>query len=477
MLRHRKAKIVATLGPSSQTFDQILDLHEAGADVFRLNFSHGNHAQHRQTYEIIRSIEQKVKSPIAILADLQGPKLRIGQFTDGSIILSEGDRFILDTHDALGDSTRVYLPHPQLFQAIQTGIELLLDDGKIRLLVETISDHQIITQVITGGKLSNRKGVNVPGVTIPISAITEKDRHDLEFALDLGVDWVAISFVQRPEDVLEARDLIENRAKLVSKIEKPKAMEHLIDIIGLSDGVMVARGDLGVEMAPEEVPTAQKTIIRECREAGKPVIVATQMLDSMIQNPSPTRAEASDVATAIYDGVDAVMLSAESASGDFPKESVSMMNRILRQVEQDPFYLNLVQVYRPSIRATIYDAMTSAARQVAQTIPIKAIVTFTETGNSTLRETRELPKSPVVALTPNERTARMMNLYWGTLPIMCEPISSLAEMVRKASDKLVSNQVAQKGDHVIVLAGVPFGQQSGTNIMRILEIDSDYKDR
>ncbi|MBX3486725.1 MAG: pyruvate kinase [Candidatus Paracaedibacteraceae bacterium] len=477
MLRHRKAKIVATLGPSSQTFDQILDLHEAGADVFRLNFSHGNHAQHRQTYEIIRSIEQKVKSPIAILADLQGPKLRIGQFTDGSIILSEGDRFILDTHDALGDSTRVYLPHPQLFQAIQTGIELLLDDGKIRLLVETISDHQIITRVITGGKLSNRKGVNVPGVTIPISAITEKDRHDLEFALDLGVDWVAISFVQRPEDVLEARDLIENRAKLVSKIEKPKAMEHLIDIIGLSDGVMVARGDLGVEMAPEEVPTAQKTIIRECREAGKPVIVATQMLDSMIQNPSPTRAEASDVATAIYDGVDAVMLSAESASGDFPKESVSMMNRIIRQVEQDPFYLNLVQVYRPSIRATIYDAMTSAARQVAQTIPIKAIVTFTETGNSTLREARERPKSAVVALTPNERTARMMNLYWGTLPIMCEPISSLAEMVRKASDKLVSNQVAQKGDHVIVLAGVPFGQQSGTNIMRILEIDSDYKDR
>ncbi len=477
MLRHRKAKIVATLGPSSQTFDQILALHEAGADVFRLNFSHGSHAQHRQTYEIIRSIEQKVKSPIAILADLQGPKLRIGQFADGNIILSEGDRFILDIHDELGDSTRVYLPHPQLFQAIQTGIELLLDDGKIRLLVETISDHQIITRVITGGKLSNRKGVNVPGVTIPISAITEKDRHDLEFALGLGVDWVAISFVQRPEDVLEARDLIENRAKLVSKIEKPKAMEHLIEIIGLSDGVMVARGDLGVEMAPEEVPTAQKTIIRECREAGKPVIVATQMLDSMIQNPSPTRAEASDVATAIYDGVDAVMLSAESASGDFPQESVSMMNRIIRQVEQDPFYLNLVQVYRPSIRATIYDAMTSAARQVAQTIPIKAIVTFTETGNSTLRETRERPKSPVVALTPNERTARMMNLYWGTLPIMCEPISSLAEMVRKASDKLVSNQVAQKGDRVIVLAGVPFGQQSGTNIMRILEIDSDYQDR
>jgi pyruvate kinase len=477
MLRHRKAKIVATLGPSSQTYDQILALHETGVDVFRLNFSHGSHEQHRNTYDIIRSIEEKIQSPIAILADLQGPKLRIGQFKDGSIDLKQGELFILDTNTDFGNHIRVNLPHPELYEAAQPGTELLLDDGKIRLKVESTSEHQIITKVIIGGKLSNRKGVNIPGVTIPISAITEKDRHDLKFALELGVDWVAISFVQRPEDVLEARELINNQAKLISKIEKPKAMEHLIEIIGLSDAVMVARGDLGVEMAPEEVPTAQKTIIRECREAGKPVIVATQMLDSMIQNPSPTRAEASDVATAIYDGVDAVMLSAESASGHFPQESVSMMNRIIKQVEHDPFYLNMVQIYKPSVRANTYDAMTSAARQVAQTIPIKAIVTFTETGNSTLRETRERPKSPVVALTPNRRIARMMSLYWGTLPIMCDPIASLAEMVKKASDKLVLNKVVEKGDRVIILAGVPFGQRSGTNIMRILEIDSDYKDR
>ncbi|MBX3457724.1 MAG: pyruvate kinase [Candidatus Paracaedibacteraceae bacterium] len=477
MLRHRKAKIVATLGPSSQTYDQILALHETGVDVFRLNFSHGSHEQHRNTYDIIRSIEEKIQSPIAILADLQGPKLRIGQFKDGSIDLKQGELFILDTNTDFGNHIRVNLPHPELYEAAQPGTELLLDDGKIRLKVESTSEHQIITKVIIGGKLSNRKGVNIPGVTIPISAITEKDRKDLKFALELGVDWVAISFVQRPEDVLEARELINNQAKLISKIEKPKAMEHLIEIIGLSDAVMVARGDLGVEMAPEEVPTAQKTIIRECREAGKPVIVATQMLDSMIQNPSPTRAEASDVATAIYDGVDAVMLSAESASGHFPQESVSMMNRIIKQVEHDPFYLNMVQIYKPSVRANTYDAMTSAARQVAQTIPIKAIVTFTETGNSTLRETRERPKSPVVALTPNRRIARMMSLYWGTLPIMCDPIASLAEMVKKASDKLVLNKVVEKGDRVIILAGVPFGQRSGTNIMRILEIDSDYKDR
>ncbi len=477
MLRSRKAKIVATLGPSSQTYDEILSLHEAGADVFRLNFSHGTHEQHRQTYEIIRQIEETVQSPIAILADLQGPKLRIGLFKENAITLEDGATFILDTYMDPGDQNRVHLPHPELFAAVIPGIELLLDDGKIRLIVESSTPHQIITKVKNGGKLSNRKGVNIPGVSIPISAITEKDKADLEFALALGVDWIAISFVQRPEDILEARELMGGRAKLISKIEKPKAMEHLIEIIGLSDGVMVARGDLGVEMAPEDVPTAQKTIIRECREAGKPVIVATQMLDSMIQNPAPTRAEASDVATAIYDGVDAVMLSAESASGQFPRESVSMMSRIIKQVENDPFYHNLLQVYCPSIRPNIYGAMTAAARQVAQTIPVKAIVTFTETGNSALHETRERPKSPIVALTPQMVTARMMCLFWGTLPILCEPISSLADMVKKASDCLMSNKVTVTGDRIIILAGVPFGQQSGTNIMRIVDIDSEYGDK
>lgn len=477
MLRCRKAKIVATLGPSSQTYEDILSLHQAGADVFRLNFSHGTHDQHRHTYNLIRQVEETVKSPIAILADLQGPKLRIGLFEENSVMLVEGETFIFDTHEDPGNQTRVYLPHPELFTAVIPGIELLLDDGKIRLAVENVTPHQIITKVKNGGKLSNRKGVNVPGATIPISAITKKDKIDLEFALGLGVDWIAISFVQRPEDILEAKDLIQNRAKLISKIEKPKAMEHLIEIIDLSDAVMVARGDLGVEMAPEEVPTAQKTIIRECREAGKPVIVATQMLESMIQNPAPTRAEASDVATAIYDGVDAVMLSAESAHGQYPQESVSMMSRIITQVEKDPFYHNLVQVYRPSIRTNVSDAMTSAARQVAQTIPIKAIVTFTETGNSALHETRERPKSPIVALTPQIRTARMACLFWGTLPILCDPISSLAEMVKKASDCLVLNNVATKGDQVIILAGVPFGQRSGTNIMRLVDIDSEYSDK
>jgi pyruvate kinase len=477
MLRLRKAKIVATLGPSSHTFIQILGLHQAGADVFRLNFSHGTHDQHRQTYTILRDIERQVQSPIAILADLQGPKLRIGEFKPGPILLEKGASFTLDTTPDPGDQNRVSLPHPELFNAITPGVELLLDDGKIRLGVERVSPHQIETTVKIGGKLSNRKGVNVPGVIIPISAMTKKDRKDLEFALELGVDWIAISFVQRPEDVLEAKRLIEGRAKLVSKIEKPKAMEHLVDIIDLSDGVMVARGDLGVEMAPEDVPTAQKTIIRQCREAGKPVIVATQMLESMIQNATPTRAEASDVATAIYDGVDAVMLSAESASGQFPQESVSIMNRIMTQVENDPFYHQLVQVYRPSIRSTTHDAMTAAARQVAHTVPIQAIVTFTESGNSVLRETRERPKAPVIALTPQLKTARMMCLFWGTLPILCRPIASLADMVQTASEHLIANTIAAPGDRVIILAGVPFGQQSGTNIMRLVEIDSDYKDK
>lgn len=477
MLRPRKAKIVATLGPSSQTYEEILSLHQAGADVFRLNFSHGTHDQHRNTYKIIRKIEEFVKSPIAILADLQGPKLRIGEFQECAINLVNDATFILDNQNTPGDQGRVYLPHPELFKAVHPGVELLLDDGKIRLIVERASEQQIVTKVKVGGKLSNRKGVNIPGVTIPISSITDKDKADLEFALSLGVDWVAISFVQRSEDVSEARALIGDKAKLISKIEKPKAMEHLAEIVALSDAVMVARGDLGVEMAPEEVPTAQKMIIREGREAGKPVIVATQMLDSMVHNPAPTRAEASDVATAIYDGADAVMLSAESASGEYPQESVSMMSRIITQVENDPFYHNLIQVYRPSARPTVQDAMTAAARQVAQTIPIKAIVIFTETGHSTLSETREKPKSPVVALTPRIETARMMCLYWGTLPILCDPISSLAEMVQKASDRLVANNVVKKGDHVIILAGVPFGQQSGANIMRLVEIDSEYKDK
>lgn len=472
MLRSRKAKIVATLGPTSNTYEIIKKLHFAGADVFRLNFSHGSREEHRQTYEIIRDIEAEVNSPITVLADLQGPKIRIGNFSDKSVMLVEGQEFVLDDNPSPGNENRVFLPHPDLFQAVIPGTDLLLDDGKVRLYVTGVTANKITTRVTVGASLSNRKGLNIPGITLPISALTSKDKEDLSFALDLGVDWVALSFVQRPEDIIEAQKIIKGRAKLIAKIEKPKALESFVEILNLTDAVMVARGDLGVEMAPEEVPSAQKKIIRQCREHGKPVIVATQMLDSMVHTPSPTRAEASDVATAIYDAVDAVMLSAESANGDYPVEAVSMMHRIIKQVEADPFYHSLAQLYRPTPRESINDAITAAARKVAQTIKIKAIVTFTETGTTTLLETRERPKSLIVGLTPNQNVARMMGLFWGTFPVLAKQITCFQEMMSTACEVVLSQTVASAGDQIIILAGVPFGKSSGSNIMRVITLET-----
>lgn len=476
MLRSRKAKIVATLGPASNTYEIIKKLHVEGADVFRLNFSHGTHDEHRRVYNLIRDIEKEFQSPVTVLADLQGPKIRIGEFADKLITLTEGEPFILDTNPTPGTKQRVYLPHPELFKAIVPNTDLLLDDGKIRLHVEEATQTEIKTRVAVGGPLSNRKGLNIPGIILPISALTSKDRSDLDFALDLGVDWVALSFVQRPEDILEAKSLIKGRTKLVAKIEKPKALEHLVDIVTLADAVMVARGDLGVEMLPEDVPSVQKRIIRQCRELGKPVIVATQMLDSMVHTPSPTRAEASDVATAIYDAVDAVMLSAESASGAYPIEAVSMMHRIIKQVEEDPFYPSMAQLYRPSIRESVSDAITAAARKVAQTIKVKAIVTFTESGSTTLMETRERPKSLIVGLTSNQNVARMMGLFWGTHPVLAREITSFQEMVSRACDSVLKEKVANIGDRIIILAGVPFTKKSGSNIMRVIELEASNEE-
>ncbi len=471
MLRQRKAKIVATLGPASSSLEQIRKLHHAGVDVFRLNFSHGTHEGHKKVYDVIRQVEQEVSSPIAILADLQGPKIRIGTFENDRIHLAAHQTFRLDSSAAPGNTERVYLPHPEIFSVLKKDEILLLDDGKIRLKVTDVQDEVITTEVIIGGPLSNRKGLNVPGVSLPISALTRKDKKDLDFALGLGVDWIALSFVQRPEDVIEAREIIRDRAFIVTKLEKPLALNHLTEIIDLSDGVMVARGDLGVEMSPEDVPTIQKRIIRNCREAGKPVIVATQMLESMIFSPAPTRAEASDVATAVYDGVDAVMLSAESASGDYPLEAVTMMDRIIRQVEQDPYHQKLMTISSPSTRHSINDAVTAAARQVAQTIPIKAIVTFTESGSTTFKEARERPEALIVGLTPKLSVARMLALVWGTFPILSPKIQSFKDMVETAHTLVLDKNVVQSGDLMIILAGVPFGSSSGTNIMRIVEIN------
>jgi pyruvate kinase len=476
MRRFRKAKIVATLGPSSSSSKVISDLFFAGVDVFRLNFSHGSHETHHEAVTIIRALEKKIGRPIGILMDLQGPKLRIGAFSHGHVTLKPKNSFRLDMDETPGDETRVHLSHPELYSCLEVGTDLLLDDGKLRLRVLSWGKDFINAEVIVGGTLSDRKGLNVPGIILPISAITAKDRTDLEFGLMQGVDWVALSFVQRPEDILEAQKLIQGKARIIAKLEKPMAIQYLHEIIDLADGIMVARGDLGVEMAPEDVPSIQKRIIRQCQEAGKPVIVATQMLDSMVLNPSPTRAEASDVATAIYDGVDAVMLSAESASGKYPVEAVSMMDRIICRVEQDDIYAQMIEAIRPQPLPYIADAITSAARHIVHTIDIAAIVTFTDSGATTLRAARERPDVAIIAATPNLTTARRLTLVWGVHPVMTSDIHTFSEMVNKGCQIAFDQQFAKQGGLIIVIAGVPFAVSGGTNILRIAKIETFSED-
>lgn len=466
----RNAKIVATLGPASSSSEMISKLFQAGANVFRLNFSHGTHEIHLATIKAIRDLEARVSQPIGILLDLQGPKLRVGTFVGEQATLVPGQKFQLDLDPAPGGNLRVSMPHPEIFTIMEKGMDLLLDDGRLRLRVEKHSSKKAETTVITGGVLSNRKGVNVPGVMLPISAMTPKDHVDLAFGLEQGVDWVALSFVQRPEDIIEAKNIIQGQAKIAAKIEKPMAITFLEDIIQVSDAVMVARGDLGVELPAEDVPSLQKRIITTCRQQGKPVIVATQMLDSMVHSPTPTRAEASDVATAIYDGVDAVMLSAESATGSYPIEAVSMMHRIIKRVEEDPIYRQMLDASRPAPRETVADAIPAAARQVAQIIKIPVIVTFTETGKTALRVARERPESPLIALTPNLSTARMLSLVWGSHAVVTEEIRNFLHMVQMGCHRAWEQGFAKLGDDIIVIAGFPFGQSGGTNILRVAKI-------
>ena len=467
----RSAKILATLGPGTSTEEGITALFEAGADVFRLNFSHGNHDDHKRRYDTIRAIEERFQRPIGILLDLQGPKLRVGEFKDGKIKLAEGSRFRLDLDETPGDAQRAPLNHPEIFKALEPEMELLLDDGKIRLKVIDCGEDFAETEVVTGGLLSNHKGVNVPSAILELSSLTEKDIEDLRFGLDLGVDWVALSFVQQAEDIAEARKLIAGRAGVMAKLEKPLALDHLDEIINLSDAIMVARGDLGVEVPPEEVPALQKRIVFACRAAGKPVIVATQMLESMVNAPTPTRAEASDVATAIYDGADAVMLSAETAVGDYPIEAVTLMDRIIRQVEMDPYYRKLREADRYAPEATAADAITDAARQVAHTVSASVIVTFSSTGSTTLRCARERPAVPVLGLTPRADTARKMALAWGVHSVQTEDLKTFRDMVVKAIRVAKCEGFADVGDPLVITAGVPFGTPGATNILRIAWVE------
>ncbi|MBD9373484.1 pyruvate kinase [Rhizobium sp. ARZ01] len=474
MKRNRRVKILATLGPASAEEEMIQKLHEAGADLFRINMSHASHDLMRTLISRIRSVEARCGRPIGILADLQGPKLRVGKFKDGKADLVAGQTFTLDSNEELGDSKRVFLPHPEILQAVKPGHRLLIDDGKLHLRAEQTDGKKIVCTVIAGTKISDRKGVSLPDTLLPVGALTEKDRADLDAVLSTGsVDWVALSFIQRPEDLAEVRKVARGRVGLMSKIEKPQAIERIDEIIELSDALMVARGDLGVEMPLEAVPGLQKQLTRACRRAGKPVVVATQMLESMISSPVPTRAEVSDVATAVFEGADAIMLSAESASGEYPVEAVSTMASIASKVERDPHYPGIINAQRTPPEATGADAISLAARQIAETLNLSAIICYTSSGTTGLRAARERPEVPVLALSPIIETARRLSVVWGLHCVVTGDATDLDDMVNRACRVTVSEGFGKPGDRIIISAGVPLGTPGATNMLRIAYIGSD----
>lgn len=472
IIRPRQTKIVATLGPASNSQEMIRKLFHAGVDMFRLNFSHGEHKDHAERVAFIRQVEQETGRPIAILGDMQGPKLRVGRFKDGKIDLTVGQKIRLDLDPELGDGTRVNLPHPEVIDTMPVGSFILLDDGKVRMEIVDKGDGFLVGQIIAGRTLSNNKGFNVPGVVLPIAALTPKDRVDLEAALGMGVDWIAQSFVQKPEDVMEARKLIAGRAALMIKLEKPSALQYLDQMIAQADGVMLARGDLGVEIPPEEVPLAQKRVVRAVRYAGKPIVVATQMMESMIENPSPTRAEANDVATAIFDGTDAVMLSAETAAGQYPIEAVQMMDRICTRVERDEMYRSIMNADHPDARHNdAGDAITIAADQVAHDLQAACIVTYTTSGTTALRAVRQRPAMKVVCLTQNLTTARRLAVSYGIHALPIEVVTTFSDAVKLAQQRVGAEGLAKKGERFVMTAGVPFGTPGSTNILRVAWVE------
>ncbi|MCY0096544.1 pyruvate kinase [Hoeflea ulvae] len=474
MKRLRNVKILATLGPASSEEAMIKKLHEAGADLFRINMSHSTHEMMRTLVSRIRAVEKECGRPIGILADLQGPKLRVGKFADGAATLVAGQTFTLDNKDVPGDATRVFLPHPEILEAVQPGHRLLIDDGRLQLIAVESDKTSITCTVVNGTKISDRKGVSLPDTLLESGALTEKDRSDLDAVLAVDdVDWVALSFIQRPEDLAEVRKIARGRVGLMSKIEKPQALERINEIIELSDALMVARGDLGVEMPVESVPGIQKQLIRACRKAGKPVVVATQMLESMISASVPTRAEVSDVATAVFEGADAVMLSAESAAGDYPVEAVQMMASIARKVERDPNYPGIIYSQRPLPDATGADAISLAARQIAETLNLSAIVCYTSSGNTGLRSARERPNVPVIALSPVIQTARRLSVVWGLHCVVTDDATDLDDMVDRACRIAFREEFGKPGDRIIISAGVPLGTPGSTNMLRIAYIGSD----
>jgi pyruvate kinase len=468
--RARKVKILATIGPACSEPDVLRELFRAGADAFRFNMSHGEHHQHAENFRTVRALEEEFGRPIAILCDLQGPKLRVGTFKDGKATIAHGAAFTLDRDETPGDETRVCLPHPELFEALAVGQRLLINDGKIRLRVKDMTMDAVHCVAEVGGVISDRKGVNVPDAEVPIPALTEKDRKDLAFAMEQGADWIGLSFVQRPADIEEAKALMGGRGFLCAKIEKPQAVERLDEIIAAADGVMVARGDLGVELLPQEVPPLQKRIVNATRLTGKPVIVATQMLESMIESPTPTRAEVSDVANAVYDGADAVMLSAETAAGSWPEEAVIMMDSIAREVEADEAYKARVRMLQTPPDPTTADALAHACMTIGDTISLKAICVFTSSGSTARRVARERPNVPVMVLTPSKQVARRVTLLWGAHPVATRDIGSFEEMIAKGKRMALRHGFGGAGNNIAILAGVPFGRSGATNLLHIVKL-------
>ena len=474
----KKTKIVSTLGPATSSKEMIEKLFLSGVNVFRVNFSHGEHETHGQVIKNIREIEEKHKRPIAVLADLQGPKFRVGKFENGEVDLEIGQKFTFDSDETIGTPSRVYLPHDNVIKALKVGEKILLDDGRVQMVVEEKQADKIIAKVLAGKTLKDRKGFNLPNTNLPVSALTDKDRVDLDFALSQDVDFVALSFVQRPDDVAEAKKLInahgsKNKVGLISKIEKPSAVDLIVPIIEASDGIMLARGDLGVEMPPEEVPSIQKKIVRICREQGKPIIVATQMLESMTDSPAPTRAEASDVATAVYEGSDAVMLSAETATGAYPVQAVEMMAKISNSIEDDEGYQRMRDAEAMLNDHTSSDAITFAAKQVSETIGASLIVTYTTSGSTAYRTSRMRPRTPILALTSDLKTSRKLCLSFGVYPFWAKDVKSFSKIIEKAIDIALREELVVEGQRIVVTAGVPFGAPGSTNTLRIAWVKKD----
>jgi pyruvate kinase len=467
MIRKRRTRIVATLGPASRSPEMVLGLADAGVDVFRLNFSHGTHDDHASAFAAVRAAEASIDRPLAVLADLQGPKFRLGVFKRGRIEIAPGQEIGLDLDPEPGDRLRVQLPHPEVFHVLRPGMDILLDDGRVQLRVTAVKGQTARAEVLAGETLSDHKGLAVRGVTIPVPALTPKDQSDVEFALRLGVDWVALSFVQHAADMAALRRLVEGRAAILAKIEKPAALNDLEAILDVSEGLMVARGDLGVELAPEEVPVVQKTIIRAARRRGTPVIIATQMLESMISSPSPTRAEASDVANGVYEGADALMLSAESAAGAYPREAVTMMDAIIRRVESDPNWPNLMRAEHGPDEDADVDALIAAATRAAEARSTACLVAYTTTGGTARRVARERPLHPVLAIAPDERVARKLGLIWGLEPRVAAQPRGVAAMTDEAAHLAAKLGLAGPGERVLIIAGPPMGAPGAANLLRI----------